>query len=344
MSNLSRDNHYLSQMYLEAWKNNDNKVEVYDLLVPNSRVPKWKPKSTKSIGSLDSIFVRLNNGTETDDIEKWFNEKYESPSKEALNHAINNEKITVEEWHHLIDFVACHIVRSPSFIIKILKLAQEKVPVIFQKNCDDISKMSAQELYKAIKQHKITESDKKNDDLFPIKFTKINNESNKTNLLIETMIGKQFYLYIMKYLLEETSKVFHNYKWGIITVDANVSLPTSDDPVICLNYRSEDNYNFGGGWGSKNSNILFPISPNKILYTQIEAKIKSRWILDYKTSMLLKKMIVEHSHRKIISNFKDPEIEKIKPRYVNLEEFLREKEIWKNFQKDYLEKEAEYIK
>lgn len=54
------------------------------------------------------------------------------------------------------------------------------------------------------------------------------------------MIGKQFYLYIMKYLLEETSKVFHNYKWGIITVDANVSLPTSDDPVICLNYRSYD--------------------------------------------------------------------------------------------------------
>ena len=83
------------------------------------------------------------------------------------------------------------------------------------------------------------------------------------------MIGKQFYLYIMKYLLEETSKVFHNYKWGIITVDAIVSLPTSDDPVICLNYRSEDNYNFGGGWGSKNSNILFPISPNKILYIQI---------------------------------------------------------------------------
>lgn len=55
-------------------------------------------------------------------------------------------------------------------------------------------------------------------------------------------------------------------------------------------------------------------------------------------------MIVGHSHRKIISNFKDPEIEKIEPRYVNLEEFLREKEIWKNFQKDYLEKEAEYIK
>ena len=67
MSNLSRDNHYLSQMYLEAWKNNDNKVEVYDLLDSNSRVPKWKPKSTKSIGSLDSIFVRLNNGTETDE-------------------------------------------------------------------------------------------------------------------------------------------------------------------------------------------------------------------------------------------------------------------------------------
>ena len=70
--NLSRNNHYLSQMYLEAWKNENNKVEVYELLVPNIKAPLWQSKSIRSVGSLDNIFVRLKNGKETDDIEKWF--------------------------------------------------------------------------------------------------------------------------------------------------------------------------------------------------------------------------------------------------------------------------------
>lgn len=341
MSNLSRDNHYLSQMYLDAWKNNDNKVEVYELLVPNSKVPKWKPKSTKSIGSLDSIFVRLNNGTETDDIEKWFNEKYETPAKEALNHAINGERITVDEWHKLIDFVACHIVRSPAYIIKILDTAQDKCTSIFQDKCEYISNMPESEMLDIVKNQK----EIKDDELFPIKITDISNESDKRSILkVETIFGKQFYLWIMKYLLQNTANILHNHKWGIIMVDERVVLPTSDDPVICLNYNNENDYNFGGGWGRPNSNILFPISPNKILYTQIGVKVKPRYQLDLKMSLILKKIIIEHSYRKIISNFKDPEIEKIKPRYINLKEFKREKKMWDNFQKNYLEKESEYIR
>lgn len=39
--NLSRNSHYLSQMYLEVWKNKNNKVEIYKLLVPDANVPLW---------------------------------------------------------------------------------------------------------------------------------------------------------------------------------------------------------------------------------------------------------------------------------------------------------------
>ena len=44
---VSRNNHYLSQMYLDAWKNDDNKVLVYELLVPNVI-----PSSAKAGGSV----------------------------------------------------------------------------------------------------------------------------------------------------------------------------------------------------------------------------------------------------------------------------------------------------
>ena len=61
-------------------------------------------------------------------------------------------------------------------------------------------------------------------------------------------------------------------------------------------------------------------------------------------SLILKKIIIEHSHRIVISNFKDDYVEKIRTRFVNKDEYLREKKMWEDFQKDYLEKEAEYIK
>lgn len=340
-NDLSRNNHYLSQMYLESWKNTNNKVEVYELLVPNSKVPFWQPKSLRSVGSYQSMFVRLKNGNEIDDIEHWFRDKYETPAKLALEHAKNDQRISVEEWHCLIDFVACHIVRTPAFIIKILDLAKKDCVPIFEEKCEEISSVSKEEFIKTINENK----ENKNNELFPIKIINVGECDVDTSLLkIETIFGKQFYLWIMMHLLENTSKVLHKHKWGIITVDDKVTLPTSDDPVICLNYNNEIDYDFGGGWGKENCNILFPISPNKILYTQVGVKVKPRCKLDYKMSLILKKIIVEHSYRKVISNFQDNEVEKIKSRYVNEKEFIREKKMWEDFQKEYLEKESEYIK
>lgn len=343
--NLSRNNHYLSQMYLEAWKNENNKVEVYELLVPNIKVPLWQSKSIRSVGSLDNIFVRLKNGKETDDIEKWFNEKYETPVKIALDHAINDERITIDEWHSLIDFLACHIVRSPAFIIKTLD-SGKKCDNVFQEALAKISQMKKEDFLKRkIPLESAQNNNKNNDDMFPFKMTNLG-DCDKDNVLfkVETIIGKQFYLWHVKNLLENTSKILHKHKWSIITVDERVTLPTSDDPVICLNYYKENNYDFGGGWGKENGNIIFPISPQKVLFTQIGIKLKPRINADYQMSLLLKKMIVEHSHRKVISKFKDDDVTKIKPRYINEIEFKREKKMWEDFQKNYLEKEIDYIK
>lgn len=338
---ISRNNHYLSQMYLDAWKNDNNEVLVYELLVPNEKCPIWKSKSTKSVGSYDSMFVRLKNGIEVDDIEEWFRDRYETPAKKSLEHAINDERITIDEWHCLIDFVACHIVRSPAYIIKILDLAKKDCIPIFEEKCEDISNFSEKEILNTIAENK---TDKLN-ELFPIKITGIGSDNKNNEIFkIETIFGKQFYIWIMIHLLQNTSKILHSHKWGIITVDKNVILPTSDDPVICLNYNSESDYNFDGGWGKENSNILFPISPNKILYTQVGIKVKPRINVGYKTSLLFKKMIIEHSYRKVISNFVDKDVVRIKQRYVSEGEYKKEKKMWEDFQKNYLEKERDYIR
>lgn len=341
-SNLSRNNHFVSQMYLEAWKNSKNKVMVYDVLVPNDNVPIWTPKSVRSVGSIDSLFVRLKNDKEIDDIEKWFASEYETPAKEVLKKIIDEDRISVDEWHKLIDFVACHIVRSPAFLVKMLDTAKKKCTPIFEEKIEDIANNPEQ----LLKKSSHIKDNGYDSELFPIKITDTGDDGTGENRLfkIETIFGKQFYLWIMKHLLQDTAKILHTHKWGIMTVDEKVIIPASDNPVVCLNYNNENDYDFGGGWGSKNSNILFPISPNKILYTQVGIKCKPRMKLTYEMSMIFKKIIIENSFRCVISNYKDEDVPKIKPRYVSLGEFLREKEMWKNFQNDYLEKESEYIK
>lgn len=52
MNNISRNNHFVLQMYLETWKNENNKIWTYDLLVPNEKCNLWNERPIKSIASL----------------------------------------------------------------------------------------------------------------------------------------------------------------------------------------------------------------------------------------------------------------------------------------------------
>jgi hypothetical protein len=63
--------------------------------------------------------------------------------------------------------------------------------------------------------------------------------------------------------------------WNVIHAAVGIYFPTSDDPVICLNYNSESEYDFKGGWGKKNGNIIMPISPKQLLITQIDCDLDS---------------------------------------------------------------------
>lgn len=159
---------------------------------------------------------------------------------------------------------------------------------------------------------------------------------------VETVIGKSYYLQGMMHLLSETIGVLHKHEWKIINLDDKVKIPTSDDPVICLNYYADDTYDFGGGWNNIGSEIIFPISPSKLIYTKVGKK-DIQFELNYDLSMKIKTMIVEHAHRRIFSLDKEKWITKVRKRYVNSDEFQREKEMLENWHKNYKNVESEYL-
>ena len=119
MNGICRDNHFVAQMYFEPWKNNNNKIWTYDLVVPNEKCHLWNEKSIRSIAAQRDWYTRLEEGKEVDDIEKYLNKKIETPASIPLKKAVQCETLTDNDWEKIINYIGCQIVRTPSFASKL---------------------------------------------------------------------------------------------------------------------------------------------------------------------------------------------------------------------------------
>lgn len=144
VTQMSIGNHFVPQMYLEAWKNEkkDEQIYEYKLLVPNNNCPFWSSRHIKSIAKEDNFYICLDGGEESDKIEKWLNEKFETPAKDSLEKAINGEKLDSDDFKKIIDFIACQIVRTPAFLEKFLmeskKITSQQFENIVKETTEDI--------------------------------------------------------------------------------------------------------------------------------------------------------------------------------------------------------------
>lgn len=343
MNNISRNNHFVPQMYLDAWKNENSKIWTYDLLVPNDKCNLWNEKSTKSIASQQNFYIVLKKKEEADDIEKYMNEKFETPASKPLKKAVEGKELSGDDWKAIINYIGCQIVRTPAFVSKMLDISKNKLKDTFQQTISQIEKKLNNMSLEELKNYSKSKIYRENNEMFPLKIVDTGvNCGDKSLIKIETVIGKSYYLQGMMHLLSETIGVLHKHEWKIINLDDKVKIPTSDDPVICLNYYADDTYDFGGGWNNIGSEIIFPISPSKLIYTKVGKK-DIQFELNYDLSMKIKTMIVEHAHRRIFSLDKEKWITKVRKRYVNSDEFQREKEMLENWHKNYKNVESEYL-
>ena len=290
----------------------------------------------------NNFYICLKGEEESDEIEKWLNEKFETPAKIPLEKAINGERIDSDDVKKLINFLACQIVRTPAFLERFLKesknIVSHEFENIVKEATDDIINQSKKKIKSEINQIK----NGIDENPFPLKIIDTGITDGEMELFqVKTVIGKSLYLNSLKYYLTKTLDVLHKHRWKIIELDKNVNIPTSDDPVICLNYYGNNKYDFNGGWAKKGSEIIFPISPRKIMYTHIGYKKKIE--LNYDVSLFIKRIIAEHAHMKIFSNFKDMEIIKYRNRFVDKEAFEREKNIFKDFHDNYKNIEKSYL-
>ena len=147
-------------------------------------------------------------------------------------------------------------------------------------------------------------------------------------------MGRGLWFYTMKQTLTSTLKVLYKHKWIILEAPARLGWFTSDDPVICLNFRSDSDYDFNGGWDRARANILFPLSPRHLMITEIGAGSYPRRVPSRYHARLFRRMIAEHAHRRIYSLAEDLKIPKLRPRVVDAVAFQNEKALWETWYED----------
>lgn len=312
MKDITHRNHYVPQFYLKNWSNDGNKLWVFSLLVPHVKVPYWKEKSIEYLAVWNDFYTQYNGEKEVDDFEKWFNAEFETPAEPVITKLIKGKSITRQEEKILTRFVMAQDLRVPARVNFILDTAKKSAKDFM--NTFSLDNVTKDEILYT--RHDII------NDLLPIN---VHIDREKQEIEMSTFIGKSVYLYAVKYLLTRTIKKVEHYRWRVIHAADGISFPTSDDPVILLNYHDKNNYDFKGGWGIKHVNIIMPLSPKCLLFTEIGMKATSRQFDNsIEWSGFFRKIIIEHAHRYVYAESRQKGMLRINPRRVNEKTFKEE--------------------
>jgi Protein of unknown function (DUF4238) len=338
---ITTDNHYVSRGYLKRWVSSDKRLYTYRLLVSHPEVPLWKKSSPRGVAKLSHLYTRIVAGHETDDIERWLNQDFESPAEEALHKVTENRRLTPEDWKRLVRFLAAQDVRTPARLIEDLQRWDKTLPHLIENTLQEVV-------------HELELAQKSGDPLpqlpphpyadylpFRVK-TEILPDQEFGTLTGEVLLGRSLWLFGLQQALTQTVKILLQHRWTILRVPAGAAWITSDNPVIRLNYYGDDKYDFKGGWGRIGSELLLPLNPHHLLYTQIGKQVPP-WGTPVSRSKAekIQQFIAEHAHRMIFASNAYVEVPRLRPRTVDAALFQHENEQWKKWHEEQIAAEQE---
>lgn len=298
MGKLKIKNHYVPKVYLKQWATG-NKVYEYRLLVSHEKVQKWNRVSISNTATVNYLYLYLEEGKLNDEMENYFSEEFEMKYSSFIEKVNNYKSLNDVDYEYISKLVVGQFIRTLSGYSWAQNIVQETFPEIVE------------ELVRKIEERMETKGNlpkrelEKIDKLLPLKLETLQDQEENNFLKVETYAGKSTWLMSMKHLLGTTYKSLMATSWCIYDAPANFYWATSDDPVILLNYYGKDDYDFKGGFGNIGTEIIFPLSPNKLLYTKIGDEFEELYVkASYSTANLFQKIIVEHAFSKVYSSEK----------------------------------------
>lgn len=326
-------------MYLNNWSDNEGNVYTYRLLVSDDRVPEWSRKPVSRTGSQANLYMRVQDGIQTDDFEHDFDKRFESPAKEALEKANSSGKLTSDDWKKLTDFVCALYVRTPSFYLYSKEVGVKIVPEVL----NEVSKGLATINEDTLPELRSSADSDSDSDLIPISLTEMPEKPDNDHTIIEinTVVGKSIWLLFMRHALKDNStlrKHFNSMKWSIVNAHKDVSWPTTDNPVAIVQEASNNQYSLiKDGINGRGVFLLVPISPRRALLASKTRKFDYRFTATKEFSLVIKRLIIKNALMSIYCNSIDEQVPDTRKRRVNYEEYKR-------LEKEFAEWFDNYIK
>lgn len=332
ITSITHKNHYVPQFYLKNWSRDGKKIWVYSLLVPHHKIPYWQEKSIDYTACWNDFYTRCNGEQEADEFEKWFNSEFETPTEPIIKKLIQGKAISKQEHIILTHYIMAQDMRVPARVNFVLGSAKRALSNFLDSfSFENVKKEDIINCYNR----------NENDDLLPIN---IHIDREKSEIELNTFVGKSVYLYALKSLLTSTVKKVEHYKWRVVQASEGISFPTSDDPVIRLNFNNKFDYDFNGGWGKKHSNIIMPISPKCLLFTEIGVKTKMTNLdCSKEWSEFFRKIIIEHAYRFVYADSRQRGMLSINPRRVNKKLYQEEQKTMSGWHEYNLKAEQEIL-
>jgi hypothetical protein len=323
---MKSDNHFVPKVYLRQWCSSPQRVWAYRLLVSNQGVPHWKESWIKGLTKHEHLYTSVLLGEESDSVENWLDRDFETPAAEAIHRAVADERLSSDHWRQLIRFVAAQDVRTPVRLAEHMRAWSEQMPALLQKTVEEAIAHHEQALRCGVP---IPASEKSEPQL-PLRVsTHIEPGASHGHLKAEVVIGRETWLFGIRRLLTRTLDALRRHHWTILRPAFGMSWLTSDNPVIKLNYYAPNHYDFGGGWGSKGTEIMLPLGPQHLLYARVGVKPPKRGtVIAAQETEQLRHLIAAHAHRVILANAPDEAITKVRPRKVDPEALKAEQEMW----------------
>ncbi len=337
------NNHYVPRLYLKRFADSAQKLWKYQLLVPNAKFPEWKRSTVKGSAHRDHLYTRLIAGVESDEFETWLAEHFETPAEDPLTKANSGLPLTSEEWDRLVLFLATQDVRTPARLMENLERWKREIPEVL----DQCLKDAVEKLKEAKRTGlPISTSETFDSEYIPVKVRteRLPGDPGMAALKAEHVVGRGVFLFSIKHALTHTAKALLAHRWTVLRAPHGILWPTSDDPVIKLNYKDERHFDFKGGWGSKGTDIFLPIDPHHLLYTRVGGPVPARGTeLPREVAEMVVRMIVRHAHRYVYAQEPIQGVAEVRQRTVDPELIRQEEEHWKKWHEQQSKAERELM-
>jgi len=160
---------------------------------------------------------------------------------------------------------------------------------------------------------------------------------------VEMLRGRQLWLWVIKRHLTKNISALLQHHWTILRPAKGLSWFTSDNPVVRLNYKGTNNYDFLGGWGNPGTQIFLPLDPKHLLFTHIgERPRRYGDSMTREETLRIRRFIAEHAWRMVFAPKPDDQMPVLRARLADSDEFQRERDEWARWHQQQTAAEREF--